>query len=69
MSVSHCMGQALEIARRPREEWAEAIARVRVECPHSDCTGGIGCQQRIREYLQLQWRMAARREAGKRGAR
>ncbi|WP_298233627.1 hypothetical protein [uncultured Azohydromonas sp.] len=63
------MGLAIEIARRPRSEWADAIARVRPQCPHSDCTGGIGCQQRIREYLQLQWRMLARREAGKGGGR
>lgn len=69
MSVSHCMGQALDIAQLPRDQWAAAIAKVRVECPHADCTGGIGCQQRIREYLQMQWRMLARREAGKRGGR
>lgn len=69
MSVSRCMGQALEIASRPRAEWAAAIDRVRLECPHADCTGGMGCQQRIREYLQMQWRMLARREAGKRGIR
>ncbi len=67
MSVSRCMDQALEIARLPKAQWAGAIDRVRVVCPHADCTGGMGCQQRIREYLQMQWRMLARREAGKRG--
>jgi len=61
------MDQALEIARLPKAQWAGAIDRVRVTCPYADCTGGIGCQQRIREYLQMQWRMLARREAGKRG--
>lgn len=69
MSVSHCMGQALEIARLPRGQWGGAIDRVRVECPHDDCTGGIGCQQRVREYLQMQWRVLACREAGTRGIR
>ncbi len=68
MVVSHCMGQALKIARLPKAEWAAAIEAMPVTCPRADCTGGMGCQQRVGEYLRMQWRMLVRRDAIKRSA-
>lgn len=62
MTLSHCMDQALAIAQTARADWAAAIAKVPETCPRSDCTGGVGCRERIADYLRVQWRMAERRE-------
>lgn len=63
MSVSHCMGQALAIAETPRPQWRDAIEALPEACPHADCTGGVGCRARVADYLRIQWRMIAAREA------
>lgn len=71
MSVSRCITKALEIGKRPRQEWKEAIAALPEECQHACiCTGGIGCRQRIGDYLRVQYRAQVRLEQIKRaGAR
>lgn len=67
MSVSRCMHSALAIAREPVETWGAAIAKLPETCPHADCTGGVGCRERIADYLRVQWRMLQRRpQAGAR---
>ena len=62
MSVSHCMGQALAIARTPRESWAHQIEQLQVGCGFADCGEPRSCRERIREYLRMQWRMAELRD-------
>ena len=57
------MHQALSIAQMPRAEWAAAIDALPAACPNADCTGGIGCRERIADYLRIQWRMISAREA------
>ena len=70
MGVSNCLTKALDIGRRPREEWKAAVAEIPVECPHKGvCTGGLGCQDRIAEYLRTQWQMNVRREKQTGGGR
>jgi len=69
MGVSCCLLQALDIGRKPRTEWKAAIEAIPVECPHrAVCTGGIGCRERIADYMRMQWNMAAARTA-RRGGR
>lgn len=63
MSVSRCMGRALAIAETPRPQWRQAIEALPESCPAADCTGGIGCRARVADYLRIQWRMIAVREA------
>lgn len=69
MSVSHCMDQALRIAQRPMDQWADAIAKVREACPHNDCGAPQNCRERIADYLRTQYRMRQRRDATARVAR
>jgi len=57
------MGQAMAIARTPRATWAGQIDALPDGCDRLDCTGERSCQRRIREYLRMQYRIAARREA------
>lgn len=67
MGVSNCLTKALVIGRGPREEWKAAVAEISAECPHkSVCTGGMGCRDRIADYLRMQWQMTVRREKRKR---
>lgn len=63
MSVSHCMDQALAIAQQQPEQWASAIARVREECPHTDCGAPRNCRERVAEYLRVQYKSRKRRDA------
>lgn len=68
MSVSRCMHHALAIAAQPDSGWGDAIARLPEACPHGDCSGGVGCRERVAMYLRLQLRMLRRRRVtGKRG--
>lgn len=71
MSVSMCITRAIEISRRPRQQWREAIEALPEACPHPDvCTGGIGCRARLADYLRVQFKAQARREQmAKGGAR
>ncbi|MDY4296813.1 MULTISPECIES: hypothetical protein [unclassified Xanthomonas] len=63
MSVSMCITRALEISRRPRQQWGEAIAALPEACPHQNvCTGGIGCRARLADYLRVQFKAQVRRE-------
>lgn len=61
MSMSHCMGRALEIAKAPRETWGARIAELPNGCEHHDCGAPRNCRERIAEYLRMQWRIADRR--------
>lgn len=64
MGVNQCLHQALVIARQPREHWRAQIEQMPEACQASGvCTGGVGCRQRIAEYLRVQWLMMERREA------
>lgn len=50
----------------PPERWGVQIDALPTECPHADCGQPKNCQQRIREYLRVQWRLQkhhAEREA------
>lgn len=62
MSVSHCMGRALDIAQKPLVEWAGAIAEVSDACPHPDCGEPRNCRERIADYLRVQYRIRRRRD-------
>ena len=62
MSVSHCMHKALDIAKRPRAEWSGMIDKLPTNCEHADCGEPRNCQQRIREYMRMQWKIQNRRE-------
>lgn len=62
MGVNRCLHQALLIARQPRPEWRAQIEQMPEACQTPDvCTGGIGCRQRIADYLRVQWMMIERR--------
>ncbi len=64
MGVNRCLHQALLIARQPRSEWRAQIEQIAENCEAPGvCTGGIGCRQRIAEYLRVQWWMIERRES------
>lgn len=64
MGVNRCLHQALLIARQPRAEWCTQIDQIAEACQAPGvCTGGIGCRQRIAEYLRVQWWMIERRES------
>lgn len=63
MSVSRCMGEALRIAETPRAGWQVKLAEISVVCPHTDCSPGGGCRQRIADYLRVQYRIQVRKEA------
>lgn len=64
MGVNPCLHQALLIARQPRSEWRAQIAQIAENCEAPGvCTGGVGCRQRIAEYLRVQWWMIERRES------
>lgn len=64
MGVNQCLHQALVIARQPREQWRAQIEQIPEACQAPGvCTGGVGCRQRIAEYLRVQWLMIERREA------
>ena len=65
MSVSHCMGLALDIARLPDHQWAGEIAKLPEACAHADCGLPRNCRERIAEYLRVQYRMARRLEGGR----
>lgn len=60
MSVSHCMHLALEVATKPRDQWAAEIAKIPTGCQHSDCGSPRSCRQRIADYLRVQYRAQAR---------
>ncbi len=62
--MNRCLHQALLIARQPRTEWRVQIDQVPEPCQAPGvCTGGVGCRQRIAEYLRVQWWMIERRES------
>ncbi|TQD51224.1 hypothetical protein [Marilutibacter aestuarii] len=63
MSVSHCMGKALEIAAGPLDTWAGKIAALPDACLHSDCGAPRNCRERIADYLRVQYRAAKRKAA------
>lgn len=60
MSVSRCIGRALEIAKLPADKWAAEIDKLPTVCPHSDCGQPRNCRQRNDEYLTMQRRIARR---------
>lgn len=63
MSVSRCITKALDIAKAPRAQWREQIAQLPELCQHPDvCTGGIGCRERLADYLRVQYQAQALRE-------
>jgi len=69
LGVNRCLHQALLIARQPREQWRAQIEQIAEACQAPGvCTDGVGCRQRIAEYLRVQWLMIERREtaAGRR---
>lgn len=62
--MNRCLHQALLIARQPRSEWRTQIDQIAEACQApAVCTGGVGCRQRIAEYLRVQWWMIERRES------
>ncbi len=64
MGVNRCLHQALLIARQPRTEWRTQIDQIAEACQAPGvCTGGVGCRQRIAEYLRVQRWMIERRES------
>lgn len=71
MSVSRCLLPAAVLAAQtPRMKWKEQIDALPAECPHPNvCGGGIGCRQRVGEYLRVQYQAQARRERMKGGKR
>lgn len=71
MSVSRCLlPAALRAASTHRAEWKGQIDALPTRCQHPDvCTGGLGCRDRVAEYLRVQFQAQARRERMKRGGR
>lgn len=69
MSVSRCLLPAAVVAAKtPRQGWKEQIEALPVDCPTPEsCVGGIGCKQRVAEYLRVQYQALARRERVKGG--
>ncbi|TFZ46108.1 hypothetical protein E5C33_07500 [Stenotrophomonas maltophilia] len=68
MGVNRCLTQALLIAKKPRGQWKGGIAQLPEACQAPGiCSGGIGCRERLADYLRVQWRMIERREALKTG--
>lgn len=65
MSVAHCMGRALRIARLPLDQWQEQIESLPDDCDHSDCGSPRSCRKRAAEYLAVQKGCALRRNAPK----
>lgn len=63
MSVSMCLMKAIDIAAAPRQCWKAAVEQLPVQCQHpGTCSGGIGCRQRIADYLRVQYQAQALRE-------
>lgn len=69
MSVSHCMGHALLISKRPVSSWPVEIARLPDSCVHADCGAPKSCRQRCTAYLDQQRRMLSQRPASRKGGR
>jgi hypothetical protein len=65
MTVSHCLHQALRIARQPRQDWAAAIEVLPQTCAYDDCGAPRNCRERIAEYLRMQWRISERKQQAK----
>lgn len=66
MSVSRCITKAIDIAQAPRAAWRDAIQALPEECQYPCvCTGGVGCRERVAEYLRMQWQMHERRKQAK----
>ena len=63
MSISHCLGPAVErIAQLPRTQWEGEIAKLPEHCPHrGDCTVRGGCREHVADYFRMQWRMQQHR--------
>ena len=62
MSVSYCMGKALEIGRTPRASWASQIDQLPDGCSRAECGRPKNCRERIADYLRTQYRVQALRE-------
>lgn len=69
MSVSHCMGRALKIARLPVIRWPDEVAKLPETCAHADCGAPRSCRQRIGAYLEIQRGILRDRPAPTRGRR
>lgn len=63
MSASRCMNHARRILELPEAEWPRQIDALPTVCPHADCGQPKSCQQRIREYMRVQWRLRRHHEA------
>jgi hypothetical protein len=61
MSVSRCIGLAMNIRRFPRVQWADQIAKIG-PCQFDDCThkapAETRCQEVAKEYLRTFYRGA-----------
>jgi hypothetical protein len=62
MSVSHCMHQALAIARTAPETWRSRVDGLPNGCSHSDCGMPKSCRERIADYLRMQLRIRKLKE-------
>lgn len=62
--ISHCLGQALHIAKHDRREWAPLVEKLPTECNHADCSVK-NCQQVCKTWLRMQWRIQVQREIRK----
>ncbi|QWP79207.1 hypothetical protein J5226_12820 [Lysobacter sp. K5869] len=69
MSVSHCMGRALKIARLPVGQWPDEVAKLPEDCAHADCSAPRSCRKRIGAYLAIQRGILRDRPAPARGRR
>lgn len=69
MSASRCMHHARRIQQSPPADWGRLIDSLPTACPHADCGQPKNCQQRIREYLRMQYRITAALEARQRAGR
>ncbi|WP_031336492.1 hypothetical protein [Xylella fastidiosa] len=63
MSVSRCLGQAVEALRdQPRAQWKAYIQTLPQVCPHTTCTAQPGCREYVAAYFRVQWGIQVNRE-------
>jgi hypothetical protein len=55
MTINHCMHHARRIMAQPDTKWAGLINKLPDSCAYADCGEPRSCQQRLREYLRVQW--------------
>lgn len=56
MSVTYCMGRAIQIGRLPSEKWEAETKKLPEICERDGCAGSRNCRALVEDFLLTQWR-------------